>query len=58
VILVGTDFWCGLVDWLRDRLLAAGTISPSDLDLLQVTDSPAEAVAACVAGAERQWAES
>ena len=58
VILVGTDFWCGLVDWLRDRLLAAGTISAGDLDLLQVTDSPDDAVAACVAAADRQWSES
>ncbi|HEX8084958.1 MAG TPA: TIGR00730 family Rossman fold protein [Solirubrobacteraceae bacterium] len=55
VILVGTDFWCGLVDWLRDRLLAAGTISEQDLDLLRVTDSPSEAVAACVAAADKQW---
>jgi hypothetical protein len=55
VILVGSDFWCGLVDWLRDRLLTAGTISPEDLDLLRVTDSPSEAVAACVAAADKQW---
>jgi uncharacterized protein (TIGR00730 family) len=58
VILLGTEFWGGLVGWLRDRLVVAGTISPHDLDLLEVTDSPEEAVAACVAGAERQWGGS
>ena len=55
VILLGTEFWGGLVEWLRSTLLATGTISPHDLDLLKVTDSAEEAVAACVAGAERQW---
>src|SRR5688500_5711954 len=55
VILVGTDFWCDLHDWLRDRLVAEGTISPDDLELLQVTDSPEEVVAICRAAAEAQW---
>jgi uncharacterized protein (TIGR00730 family) len=55
VILVGTEFWCDLVDWLRDRLLAAGTISSEDLDLVRVTDSPDEVVATCRAAAQAQW---
>jgi hypothetical protein len=55
VILVGVDFWSGLVDWLRERLLARGKISPDDLALLRVTDSPDEVVATCRAGVERQW---
>ena len=55
VILVGTRFWCDLVDWMRDRLLADGTISADDLGLLQVTDSPEEVVAICRAAAEAQW---
>jgi uncharacterized protein (TIGR00730 family) len=55
VILVGTEFWCDLVEWLRDRLLADGTISADDLGLLQVTDSPDEVVAACRAAAAAQW---
>ena len=58
VILIGTEFWSGLVGWLRERLLVAGTISPHDMDLLRVTDSPSEAVSACVAGADRQWGGS
>jgi hypothetical protein len=56
VVLVGSEFWCDLVDWLRDRLLAAGTISQSDVDLVQVTDSPDDVVAICRAAADRQWA--
>jgi uncharacterized protein (TIGR00730 family) len=58
VILVGTEFWGDLVDWLRDRLLAAGTISESDLDLVRVTDSPDEVVEVCRAAAEAQWGRS
>jgi hypothetical protein len=55
VVLVGTEFWGDLVAWMRDRLLAAGTISAGDLDLLQVTDSAEEVVAICRAAADRQW---
>jgi uncharacterized protein (TIGR00730 family) len=55
VVLVGTEFWCDLVDWLRDKLLAAGTISSGDLELLQVTDSVEEVVAICRDAADRQW---
>jgi len=42
VILVGSDYWGGLVDWLRERMLAEGNISPDDLDLFSVVDDPAE----------------
>ncbi|MGL4173525.1 MAG: TIGR00730 family Rossman fold protein [Actinomycetota bacterium] len=49
IVLIGTSFWGGMMDWLRSSLLSAGTISPGDLDLLTVTDDPAEAVAAIVA---------
>lgn len=43
VILFGTEYWSGLLDWLRDTMLAGGKIAPEDLDLLMLTDSPAEA---------------
>ena len=46
VILMGTEYWSGLVDWIRDTMLAEGTISPEDVDLVTVTDDVAEAVAA------------
>ena len=38
VILVGVDFWSGLVDWVRDTLVAEGKISPDDVDIITVTD--------------------
>jgi uncharacterized protein (TIGR00730 family) len=42
IILVGTDYWCDLFEWLRNRLLGEGKISPGDLDLVTVTDNPIE----------------
>ncbi len=41
VVLVGSDYWGGLVDWLRERMLGEGKISPEDMDLFSVTDDPA-----------------
>jgi uncharacterized protein (TIGR00730 family) len=45
VILFGTAYWSGLVDWIRTTMGATGTISPTDLDLFTVTDDVAEVVA-------------
>ena len=42
VILVGSEFWKGLVDWMTDTLLQQGTIRQSDLDAFQVLDTPEE----------------
>lgn len=45
VVLVGTEFWGGLVDWIKATLLEqAGNISPEDLNLFSVVDSPEEVV--------------
>ncbi|CAM2794391.1 TIGR00730 family Rossman fold protein [Prescottella defluvii] len=44
IVLIGTEFWGGLVHWLRDTLERAGKISPGDVDLIHVTDSVEEAV--------------
>jgi uncharacterized protein (TIGR00730 family) len=44
VVLIGTKYWGGLVNWLRDTMLADGKISPHDLDLIQLTDDVEEAV--------------
>ncbi|MCU1430991.1 MAG: Rossman fold protein family [Actinotalea sp.] len=44
IVLVGTDYWGGLMDWLRGPVLDRGTISEKDLDLIQLVDDPAEAV--------------
>ncbi len=42
VVLVGSEHWRGLSDWLRDDVLAHGRISPEDLELFHVCDDPAE----------------
>jgi hypothetical protein len=42
IILVGRDYWQGLVDWLAEVPLKAGTISPRDLDLFRLADSSDE----------------
>jgi uncharacterized protein (TIGR00730 family) len=44
IVLVGSDYWSGLVSWIRDTVLAGGKISPGDEDLLTVVDDPAEVV--------------
>jgi uncharacterized protein (TIGR00730 family) len=54
VVLVGTSYWAGLTDWIRERLVADGMIAPSDADLLTVTDDPDDVVAHVRAGARRQ----
>lgn len=46
VVLLGTDYWAGLLGWLRETVLADGKINPEDLDRLVVTDDVDEAVAA------------
>jgi uncharacterized protein (TIGR00730 family) len=40
VILMGTDFWTGLIDWMRSTLVGDGMISAEDMDLLRVIDEP------------------
>lgn len=47
--LLGSEYWGGLLDWVRSTQLAAGTIAQKDLDLLRLTDDPEEAVALMVA---------
>jgi uncharacterized protein (TIGR00730 family) len=44
VILVGSDFWGGLLDWVKDRLIGEGNISPEDMDLFKLADNSDEAV--------------
>ena len=42
VVLVGTDYWAGLLAWARETLMADGTVSEADLALLTVTDDVEE----------------
>jgi uncharacterized protein (TIGR00730 family) len=46
VILFGRHYWAGLVRWLQTRVLLEGKISAGDMDLMLLTDDPAEAVEA------------
>jgi uncharacterized protein (TIGR00730 family) len=55
VILYGSDYWRGLLDWLRGTLLAEGKIAAEDLDLLIVTDSPEEVRDLIVRAHEENW---
>jgi uncharacterized protein (TIGR00730 family) len=43
VILMGAAYWGPLIDWIRETLTKEATINPEDVDLLRVTDDPAEA---------------
>jgi len=45
VVLVGKAYWAGLLDWIRETLVARGAVDAADLDLLLLTDDPDEAVA-------------
>ena len=44
IVLVGKKFWSGLFDWVRDVMLHEGNISSPDLDLINLVDTPEEAV--------------
>ena len=44
VILMGTDYWSGLIDWLKESMIKGGKINASDMDLLTCTDNPDEVV--------------
>ena len=54
VVLFGTHYWAGLVRWLQTRVLAERKISPGDIDLMMVTDDPAEAARVVAAAYEKQ----
>ncbi|MEO8478942.1 MAG: TIGR00730 family Rossman fold protein [Gemmatimonadota bacterium] len=53
VVLFGSAYWGGLLDWIRETLVAEGTISPGDVDLFTVTDDPDEAVRIILDSRER-----
>jgi hypothetical protein len=45
VVLVGSEYWKGLLDWMKQTVLAMGNVNPEDLDLLHVADDPDEVCA-------------
>ena len=44
IILMGSSFWTGLLEWFREQLLAAETIMAEDLELVKVADEPTDVV--------------
>ncbi|HUV37474.1 MAG TPA: TIGR00730 family Rossman fold protein [Patescibacteria group bacterium] len=44
VFMIGTEYWAGLIDWVKKKMLGTGKISPGDLDILHVCDSQDEIV--------------
>jgi uncharacterized protein (TIGR00730 family) len=46
VILVGSNYWKGFLDWIKEKVLKDGKISPSDLEILQLIDEPTEIIKA------------
>lgn len=57
IILVDGQFWSGLLDWFKSTLIAKGTISADDMDLMQVCDEPEQIVAAIFAHYESRSLE-
>jgi uncharacterized protein (TIGR00730 family) len=46
IVLYGSSFWQGMLDWIKNVVLEEGNISPEDLDLITIVDTPKEAVKA------------
>jgi hypothetical protein len=44
IVLVGSSYWGGLVDWIREQMLAAQTIEEDDLHIFQIMDDPEEII--------------
>ena len=44
VILMGSEYWKGLLDWLKKTMVRSGMILPEDLDFIEIIDDPDEAV--------------
>ena len=50
IALVGRDYWSGLLDWVRSRLLAEGRISPEDFEIAELCEDPEAIVALACSG--------
>ncbi len=46
LILVCSEFWGGMIDWFKDRLVAEGMVDPDDINLIQLIDEPEKVVEA------------
>lgn len=58
VILMGSEYWAGLIDWMRKSVLAEEhNVSPEDMEIFTVTDDPAQTVRIVVESGENYWFE-
>ncbi len=55
IILFGSDYWGGLLDWVRSAMVSEGKASEADLGLLSLTDSPTEARDLILAATKQQY---
>ena len=53
LILFGSDYWSGLVEWIKSKALADQMIDPDELGLISITDDPLEVVA--IMNRHRDW---
>ncbi|MDX6562353.1 MAG: hypothetical protein QOD65_2167 [Gaiellales bacterium] len=53
VVLYGSEYWSGLLDWIRNRLLSEGMVSEADLGLIRVVDTTEEVCALATGGPAR-----
>ena len=44
IILVGTDFWSGLLEWMHEKILASGNVEYEDMNIINLMDDPQEIV--------------
>jgi len=58
IVLVGSEFWAGLLAWFEKALLPAGMIHPHDLDLIRIIDDPDQVLDAVLAFYENRQQES
>ncbi|MFI5258220.1 MAG: TIGR00730 family Rossman fold protein [Candidatus Limnocylindrales bacterium] len=58
VVLIGTEYWSGLLDWLRREAVPHGNVEPADIDLMRCTDDMAEACAWLTASSSRRAQEA
>ncbi|MGZ6272894.1 MAG: LOG family protein [Candidatus Limnocylindrales bacterium] len=57
VVLIGTEYWSGVLDWLRTEVIARGAIEAADMDLIQCTDDMDEACRMLTAGVSERAQE-
>ena len=55
IVLYGSSYWTGLVEWLKEQLLAGKFVDPEDVDIFRIVDSPKDAVRLVKQGMKKPW---